>query len=190
MNERVDSKIVKKFVNGCESSFCLIYNKYKDKIYFYCFRYCKSEEDTQELVQIIFIKLWENRHKIDYKRPLEPYLFTIVRNQIYDFLKSLSFYELIKRNSDQDEIPSSNLLDLIQFNEYQDLANQAIDKLPEMRQIIFKMKYEEGLETEEIASLLKLSPNTVKSQLAKASKSIREYLSMYMHIFPVLICLV
>lgn len=182
MEKAIDNKLLREFIRGCHDSFCIIYNTYKDKVYFYCYKICKNSEDAKELVQSIFIKIWENRSKIDPERPIEPYLFTIVRNHTFDYLKSLSMHQMLHIGLGNIELPSSNTEDAYEFTEYQNITSRIIDKLPEMRQIIFKMKYEEGLEVKQIAKMLNISPNTVKSQLNKASKTIREYINTYMNL--------
>ena len=177
MPKEIDHIILKKFTKGCEDAFCTIYHQFRDKIYFYCLKLVKDQANAEELVQVIFVKLWENRVKIDYKRNIEPYLFTIARNLILDHLKSKSLYEFVGISNESSDFASSDFINDLEYNEYHELANQAIENLPEMRQIIFKMKYEENRDVTEIAELLRISPNTVKSQLSKASKAIRKHLS-------------
>jgi RNA polymerase sigma-70 factor (ECF subfamily) len=177
---KIDSSVILSFKRGNEASFNLIFETYKNKIYYYIFRFCKNSADTEELVQQVFIKIWMLKHKIDHTRNFEAFLFKVTRNLVFDHLRKKALHFLYLHVDDPEVIlpdfASAHPDDDFTFEEYHKLALTIIDELPEKRQIIFKMNYEEGKSIEEIAELLQLSTHTVKSQLVKAFKTIRQKL--------------
>lgn len=151
-------------------AFRFIYDAYKDKLFTYCLKFTKSAPDAQEVVQQSFIRLWEYRHRIDPDRPLDPYLYKIVRNCAFDYLRDVARTAQLKEDV---ALPPLYCYQEHTSPDYERIAQEAIDTLPEKRQIIFRMSYDEGMSPQEIANTLRLSVHTVKSQLVKATKTLR-----------------
>lgn len=125
----------------------------------------------------MFIRLWERRHQIDPTRPFSPYLYVIARNLAFNHLKQKAYRARFEQPVDEAAGTGHDAVsDEILFQEYQQRTAELIDALPEKRQLIFRMHTEEGYDVAEIAGRLKLSLHTVKSQLQKATKAIRNQL--------------
>lgn len=161
---------------GNGKAFRKLFDAYHAKVYHYILRFTRNEEDAEDLAQKVFIQLWEKRKKIDPQRSFDAYIFTIAHHLACNYLKqkTRSYYSIT--DYEQGEMAVSATEELIYLNELSNLTRHKIDQLPEKRQIIFKMHYEEHLSEEEIAEALALSIHTVRSQLAKASKSIRQFI--------------
>lgn len=168
----VKKRTVRYFVAGNPTAFRSIYDAYKDKVFTYCLKFTKSVPDAEEVVQQSFIRLWEYRHMIDSTRPIGPYIYKIVRNCAFDYLKEVARTAQLKA-----DVRSATRITYyeedIQAVDYEKIAEEAINTLPEKRQIIFRMSYDEGMSHQEIADTLELSVHTVKSQLVKATKALR-----------------
>ena len=164
----VKKRTVRRFVAGSPGAFRRIYDAYKDQLFTYCLKFTKFAPDAQEVVQQSFIRLWEHRHRIDPDRPLDPYVYRIVRNCAFDYLKDMARAAQLRAELD---LPHCCYQDT--SANYERIAQEAIDTLPEKRQIIFRMSYDEGMSPQEIADALRLSVHTVKSQLVKATKTLR-----------------
>lgn len=160
---------------GNSRAFRKLFDAYHAKVYHYVLKFTRNEDDAEDLTQKVFIRLWENRKKIDPQRSFDAYLFTIAHHLACNHLKQKAQHYL--RLSDYEELPAASTEDLLYLNELSELAQHKINQLPEKRQVIFKMHYEEHLSEEEIAQALGLSIHTVRSQLNKASKSIRQFIS-------------
>lgn len=159
---------------GNSKAFRKLFNAYHAKVYHYVLRFTRNEDDAEDLTQSVFIRLWENREKIDPQRSFDAYIFTIAHHLACNHLKQKVYPAL--RLTDFEEPSTTPTEDLIYLNELSDLARHKINQLPEKRQVIFKMHYEEHLSEGEIAEALGLSIHTVRSQLLKASKSIRHFI--------------
>ncbi|MEQ9443203.1 MAG: RNA polymerase sigma-70 factor [Cyclobacteriaceae bacterium] len=176
----IDKPLIKRLVQGDEHAFKQVYDVYYDKLYYYCLRFVKSEELVQELLQDIFVKLWTNREKIDPKLSFNAYLYQIARNHTFDFLKEAARDQKIKEELLLSAaIAHNHEEDNLTYAEYTGIANEAIEKLPAQRKLIFQLSRFEGLSYQEIATTLGISRNTVKVQMLRALKAIRKHLTLH-----------
>lgn len=167
----VFTSLIKK---GNDRAFRQLFDDYHAKVYHYVLRFTRDEDDAEDLAQQVFVKVWENRKKIEPERSLDAYIFTIAHHLACRYLKQKA--RTVSRATTPEETTAPSTEDIIYLHELAELTRLKIDQLPEKRQIIFKMHYEEYLSDEEIAEALGLSIHTVRSQLVKASKSIREFI--------------
>lgn len=144
--------------------------------YFYqmCLFAKKSVHDDQlieNLVSDCFIKLWENRKNIEIKSSLKSYLYRILRNRIIDyFRKKQEATEILEELPD---IPDEPVFD--EQKRYVKLY-RALEKLPEQRRKILELAVFDSLSYLEIADKLDISKNTVKTQIARAYRFLKERL--------------
>ena len=172
----VSPDVVQNLAEGSSEAFRTIYDHYKDRTYYFLLKFCKNPDTAEELLQSLFVKLWERRKKLRTNTNFEAFLFTIAKHHAIDFLKSRSreqFIELHELCALEQGLNTTE--QELYFTELRAIANNAIESLPEKRQIIFRMNQEEGLNPSEIAQMLGLSLNTVKVQLNKANHFIRAY---------------
>lgn len=171
---KISPDVVKQLAKGSSEAFKKVYDLYKDRTYFFFLKFCKDPGDAEELLQSLFVKLWERKNTLRSDTNFEAFLFTIAKHHAFSYLKSRSREQLYEIHELHAFVPSQNITEQdILFHELQVLASDAIESLPEKRQIIFRMKHEDGLNVTQIAEMLGLSPNTVKVQLSKAVQSIR-----------------
>jgi len=170
----LDAPYAKAMKSGETYAFDYFFNKYAKIIYQFTLSFLKSEADSEELVQEIFIKLWDRRKNINPQRSFRAYLFTIAINSIRDFFNikakenkfKLELYDfLLGEKNEQEEI---------NFHLYLKILDEQIELLPDKRKEIFIMHKKEGLTITEIAGILKISPKTAENQLASAVKTIRD----------------
>jgi RNA polymerase sigma-70 factor (ECF subfamily) len=172
----VKKRTVRSFIAGDPGAFRKVYDAYQGKLFAYSLKFTKSASDAEEVVQRSFIRLWEFRHNIDPHRPFDPYVYRIARNCAFDYLKEAARTARLKDDLRLVLSTSSYYQDSPSADAYIELAQQAIQMLPEKRQIIFRMSYDEDMTHEQIAETLQLSVHTVKSQLVKATKFLRLHL--------------
>lgn len=177
----VKQRTVRRLVAGQPEAFREIYEAYRHKIFTYALTFTKSVPDAEEVVQQSFIRLWEHRRHVDPKRPLDPYIYRIARNYAFDYLKELARRTRLREDLRQ-LAPTGTHYESLPID-YERVAEEAISALPEKRQVIFRMNYDEGLSPQEIADTLHLSVHTVKSQLVKATKSLRLLLLRHVSLY-------
>ena len=159
---------------GNDRAFRQLFDNYHAKVFHYVLRFTRDEDDAEDVAQRVFVKVWENRKKIDAARSLDAYIFTIAHHLACRYLNQKA--RSVLRTTTTEEVTAPSTEDMMYLHELTELTRLRIDQLPEKRQIIFKMHYEEYLSDEEIAEALGLSIHTVRSQLVKASKNIREFI--------------
>lgn len=128
----------------------------------------KQKEDAEEIVQEVFVKIWESRNKIGVYFSFESFLFTVAYNATISMLRKKAnetkYIEHVK--SLQYVNSSPNLIDEIHFHELKDKVQTLLDELTPRQKEIFQLSREEGLSHDEIAKKLDISVNTVKKHIA------------------------
>ena len=162
---------------GSFSAFDHIFSSYKARLYTFAVGYLKVTEDAQELVQEVFVKVWENREMLDETRSFNSYLFTISKNTILNYFRKKaneqSYIDYIKKNT---SLSYNKTEEDLAYEELQEKASRVIEQLPARQKEIYRLSREQGLSNEEIARQLKISKKTVENQVTLALKFLRERL--------------
>lgn len=149
-------------------AFYRVYERYCKKLYCFVLKFIKQKEDAEEIVQEVFVKIWESRDKIDIYSSFESFLFTVAYNATISMLRKKAnetkYMEYLK--SLQHVNNSPDLADEIHFNELTSRVQALLDKLTPRQKEIFLLSREEGLSHDEIAKKLDISVNTVKKHIA------------------------
>lgn len=169
--------IVSKFKAGDAAAFDAIYNMYNQKLYCFALGLLKDQNSAGEIVQEVFVTLWEKRNQVDVTFNFENYIFTIAYNSIRKFFRKRSMENRVR------EIMLNNSPDLFEnadtsiiYNELLELANKTIEKLPPKRKTVYKLSRHEDMTIKEIANRLNISTRTAENQLARALKYLKEEL--------------
>lgn len=148
-------------------AFDAIYERYCSRLYGFVFRYVKQEVDAEEIVQEVFVKIWEARKKIEVHTSFESFLFTIAYNSTISLLRKraneIKYVEHIK--SLQNVRNANAIIDDIYFKELNGKVELLLKQLTPRQKQIFQLSREEGLTHIEIAEKLNISVNTVKNHM-------------------------
>ncbi len=177
-NTTSNTELVKLLKKGDMAAFDAIYNKYCHKLHGFVLRYLKQEEDAEGIVQEVFIKIWESRHKIDIYSSFEAFLFTIAYNTSISLLRKrvseTKSREYLK--SFQQANAPENAIDELQFKELNNKVQSLLKKLTPRQREIYLLSREEGLTHKEIAKNLDISINTVKNHLVSTLKFLKSHM--------------
>lgn len=169
-----------RLITGDEAAFRAIFDLYRDRLFCYCLKFTKSREAAEEIVQDVFIKVWENRQAVNPDLSFKAYLYQITKNLAFNFLKKAAGEVSFKRKVLLYlEVAHNQPEEACILQDYEQLAEKAIQMLPPQRQLIFRMSRREGMSHEEIAAILGISKNTVKVQIVKASKTLRDFFQLH-----------
>lgn len=173
-----ESELLRQLIAGNPVAFDHIYKHYHRSISIFAFRFTKSKPAAEEVVQEVFIKLWEHRHQIEPGYHFESYIKTIARNHILNILKKTARDKvlqaaLLERMQTLGALPSDRLAE----KELELLHEQAIFSLPPRQKMAYILRKQEGLSYQQIARKLHVSKNTVKNQTTEAIRTIRRQLS-------------
>lgn len=162
-----------------------LYFRYCKKLYNFIFSICKNKEDSEGLVQLVFMKVWEKRTEIDPEKSFSGYIFRIAKNSLLNKIKKkinerVYMDYLLSRPEDLSNSVEKN----INFLELNLEIERLIKNIPEKRRKIFLLSRMEGLTYSEIAAKLNISVNTVNTQISKSLEELRDRLQD--KIFPAL----
>ena len=181
-----DQKLYDDLRRGKEYAFAAVFERYNRLLYTIAYRFLKSEEEAEDAIQYLFMKLWEQRTNFSFESGIRSLLFTILKNYILNELRhrSLVFeklYEMAQQVNDEDDF-------LTQFEngELGKFLRVAIDKLPPQKQKICLLKIEYGLSNQEIADRMGITVPTVKSHYTQAIKALRNEIESLIIWFPVI----
>ena len=159
----MNPRCLEKIANGCANEFTWLYKNYRKKIFDYAFLLTADEDASEEIVQDIFVKIWQKRESLLKVEKFNGWLFTIVRNHILDIFHRNKIKE--KAMKDPLYIGETCICpDKLHFHkELKLLIKQAAEKLPSQQRLVYLMYRERGMKRDEVAASLKISPNTVKN---------------------------
>lgn len=156
-----------------------LFHKYSKKVYGISKSFCLSHQDAEEIVQEVFIKLWNNIKSLDPAFSIQAYIISITKNSILNFLRKKAVrqnYLLgLTRSNRNNKNPVE---DFVCYNDLLSKLNQCINNLPPQRQKIFTMVHFEGFTSEGVSLKLHLSKRTVEHHLYMATKFIRNQLNL------------
>lgn len=162
--------------NGDAEAFDEVYDRYWLKLYAEAARRVRSEDDAKDVVQDLFITLWEKRESIEIRNSLAAYLFTAIRNRILNYIKANivkgDYLDTLAATIHRFDHPA----DAQAISDDMDsFIDQWINHLSPRVKQIFMLSRRENLSIREIAQKLSLSDQTVKNQLGKAVSDLRRY---------------
>lgn len=180
----LEKTLVDSLKKGNHKSFELVFKTYYSRLCTYAFDYTKQLETAEDIVKDFFLDFWQNREKITIKTSMSGYLFRSVHNACINYLErekqknktllvdDITVVELKIRQPLSPDYPVGNIL----AKELEEQINLQIEKLPPQCRQIFMLSRFEGLSHKKISAKLNISENTVKVQIFRALKNIKEAL--------------
>lgn len=173
-----DQQILEHLAKNDVQAFDFLYNKYFSKLYGAVYKRLQNRELTEEVVQELFISLWERRGVLTISTTIETYLFSSVKYLVIAQYKKNNLFEKYS-NSLNPEVNDTNFTEqVIAFDELNAAYQNSLKLLPERCREIFLLK-RTGLSQREISEKMDISEKTVENQMTKALKILREALSDY-----------
>ncbi|MGV3559297.1 RNA polymerase sigma-70 factor [Larkinella arboricola] len=174
---------------GDESAFTAIYRQYWSSMYAVTYNHVRDRATAEELVQDLFANLWIKRADLSIHTSLRGYLFTAIRNQIYDYLDKQTVRQRVHSqlyHTKQEAV--YNTEELVSFNELSNNLSMAVERLPATARKVFFLSRYQFLSTREIAQRLNLSPKTVEYHLSQALRLLRGQLKDYILLLVCMVC--
>ncbi len=175
-----DEYLIDGIRNGDKQIFEEVYRDFYIPLCYYCLRYVETLEDSEGIVQNLFVKIWEKHSSIEINTSLKSYLYRAVQNYALNFLSKKKTHEKYlmlhaREIKNSFEFHQNTMVE----DELRVLLKHAILKLPEKRRRIFELSRFEGMKYNRIADKLSISVKTVESQMTKALKYLRIVLKDY-----------
>jgi RNA polymerase sigma-70 factor, ECF subfamily len=179
MNQPEEKDLFERIKKGDEKAFEKLFHKYYGHLCLFATKIINDDDSAEEIVQELFVKLWEKREQISIETSLKNYLFRSVKNLCLNFIQhnktkiqhaQIVLSEVESNFSDDDVYPEIDLAFKIE---------ESINSLPEKRKEIFRLSRQEGLKYHEIAEKLNISIKTVETQMSLAIKTLRDKFKKY-----------
>jgi RNA polymerase sigma-70 factor (ECF subfamily) len=182
-----ETELLQQLIQGDADAFRQLYEHYQGRIFLFAYRFTKSKHAAEEVVQEVFVKLWEKREQINIEKNFSAYITRVTRNLILDGLKRAAYdkklqQQILHHMKALRDATGEELLN----KELERLHRQAIDALSPQKRKVYLLSRDEELTYDQIAEKLGISRNTVRNQMASALQTIREYISNH----PDLACLI
>ena len=166
--------LVKALKEGNQLAFSIVYKTYAAQTFSLAFKYLLNKELAEDAVQNLFLKLWLKKEEIDETKPINRYLFTMLKNDLLNTLRDskkkiylledcLSMVLELEDNSQNENLKQEQM----------NIIQQALEQLSPQRRKVFEMKVSGKYSNQEIADKLNLSINTIKFQYSQSLKQIR-----------------
>lgn len=176
---KTEQLLLRQAAGGSREAYAVLYQFFLPKLYQYTYNILRSKEDTEELLQDVFLKLWEKKGDLEKVSSLNGYLFRMAHNR----LMNLFDHQKVRQKA-MDYIgmhaveTGSTLEDEYIYSEYHETARRAVDSLPPKRRQVFELSTMHNLSYDEIAAEMQISKSMVKKQLYSANRHIKDYLEL------------
>lgn len=170
------------------SEFEILFRTHYKALCGYANGYLNDLAASEETVQALFVKIWENRDALEIEKSAKAYLYRATRNACFNHLRHFKIRDDYKKQYEQNRADEQfTVAEEYEGNELNAQIEIAIERLPEGRKKIFKLSRFEGLKYKEIADELNISIKTVENQMGSAIKQLRIELSDYLIILTILL---
>lgn len=184
-----DTITLQSLQEGDDKVFEMVFKEHFSNLHAYAFTILKDTVAAEEVVQSLFLRLWEKRTSLDIRTSLKSYLYRATYNDCMNILKH---WKVKQKHQDHvfhfNDATHEQTANRLHENELKRELQKALNKLPEKCRVVFQMSRFEELKYQEIADQLEISIKTVENQMGKALKILRLALAEYL---PLLIfCLI
>lgn len=174
MNLDDERYLISQLNESSTEAFDRLFQKYHKHIFNFCKRILYSKIEAEEIVQSVFLALWENRAVVDPNKSFEKYIFSLTRYQVIDLIrKKLCRQTFAAQLIVQEAASDWQTEEQLYFKELYELLQSLIQQLPERRREIFLLSRRNGISYKEIALQLNISENTVDTQIRRALEFLR-----------------
>lgn len=180
MNLQDRNDLMEALQRGDTKAFASIFDLYHAYLYALAFRYLRSQDDAEDVVQHAFMRFWELRETFSYANNVKNLLFTIAKNHILNQIRHRTLIEEKHKEIMGDSIDSENeLFDGIADADFKVHLRGEIDRLPPQKRDVCIYKIMRNMSNQEVADLMGISVPTVKSHYTQAIKLLRRSIEKF-----------
>jgi len=170
----IDAELISRLKRDDHDSFRRLFDRYSQPLFRFSFSYLKSKEAAEDVVQEVFIKIWNHRDEIKNDTSFQSYLFTIALNAVRKYFNKLSRQNELKHNILFDFSENkSRFDDKPDYQSLLDKLDELVARMPEKRREVFIKKKIENKSLKEIAEECSITPKTVEYHITEAMKFLR-----------------
>lgn len=179
-----DYELIALMKEGSQGAYTVIYDRYKALMFRHAYKKLGNHEEAQDVIQDVFLTLWNRRAQVDEDNNLSGYLYTAIRNKILNIFAQKQvrsrYEESLLHFAESGNVVSDHL---IRERQLAELIDKEISAMPEKMQEIFLLSRKAHMKNKEIAESLNISEHTVATQLKRALKLLRVRLDLLLYLF-------
>jgi RNA polymerase sigma-70 factor (ECF subfamily) len=169
--------LLRQLNNGGEHAFDQLYKLFSPRVFSFALSLLKDRAEAEEIVQEVFLKVWDKRCELSPLGSFESFLFTMSKNTILNIIRKTGYHRIFLEYKRYNPEPPPALDQELSCNELENLYKKAIDKLSPRKREIFVLNQTHALSYPEIAQKLGISTKTVRNQMDAASTEIKHFIS-------------
>lgn len=182
-----DVELVDLLKSGNQLAYTEIFERYTRVLLRHAFRLLSDHEETHDVVQDVFLQLWQKREDLSFKTSLSAYLYASVRNKIFNLLSHRKVILRYAESISSFMVEGYNIIeDQIREKELASIIEKEVNALPPKMREVFLLNKKEGLNYREISERLNISSETAKQQVYKAMKILKLKIDSFLSIYPFL----
>jgi len=174
-----DMDLIELLRSSDHAAFNVLFVRYSVILYTFSYKKVRDKESAKDLIQSVYTDLWQKRSSINIKGEFRAYLFTMLKNRI---LNEFRHQKISQRFVDNFQAYINNAEDntdhLVRYNDFSLLIEREIQALPEKMRIVFQLSKEAAMTRKEIAAVLNLSEEAVKSRMHRAMIILKDKLGV------------
>jgi len=183
ISDNQDKALVELVIGGSQEAFGELYVRYKDVLLYSCKQYLNDETRAKDIVQDIFMQVWETRDSLNAELSFSGYIHTLARHRILNMYRQKGVHSrYVRYILDNEKELTNETEDLIADNDYAALLNEILEILPPKQREVFRLSRIEGLKYKEISEVLRISIPAVQKHASIALKKIKKYLQQHANI--------
>lgn len=172
-----DVQLVAMLKAGDHTAFAEILNRYFTLLFSFAYRRLEDREQARDLVQDVFVTIWEKREQLVIEGILEAYLVLTIKNRVLDYYRHTKVSRAyIEKLGAYLNDPNNNTDHLVRHNDLNALIEREIAALPEKMRLVYELSRKQSMNRQEMSEHLKMPENTVKTNLQRALRILRNKL--------------
>lgn len=178
-----ENLLIERLRLGDEEAFEAIYNQYAESLLIFAESKLYSLEESRDVIQELFLSIWLRRAELRIQSSLKSYLYAMAKNRVIDQIRRNMLKEGYAENMRQISPAFQSLEDELYARELSSNLDLELSRLPDTTREVFRLSRKEGKSNKEIAEQLNLSEQTVKNNISKALKHLRNTLRFFFQLF-------
>lgn len=189
-HDNIDEFLFEKFLQGDESVFNVIFERYYSALSGFCEQFIYDSEQSKNIAQEAYINLWLKRSKVNQYSGIKSFLYTYAKSACLNYIRHKKIEERYKQKQlqIQEEELNSMVLNQLRFDgeefkELEEHIKRTIEKMPEKCRMVFELKRFSGLKNVEVAQKLGITEKAVEANMTRAIKHLKTALAPYLPVF-------
>lgn len=185
-----DEKLASALTKGSAEAFRSLYDRYRRPVYANILKIVRQPEYAEDILQEVFVALWEHRSRIKANHSIGGWLFVVSFNKASTFLKKKlkESLDYVDEYTDYEHILLDEAVNEEEYLAQWTIVEEAVNALPTRKKEVFKLCRFEGKAKEEVASMMGISTVSVKDYLKQSNRAIKDYIALkYPHLYTVIV---